>query len=122
MRLLLVVIWIILIMSATYAFSGENQVMSESNLIARHQRCVLDAFARNAKSAREFDPNLLNKSVEQCEGLLEPLKKTIVARSRDQNFADTILSKIRAASKRGVAVALSVYLERERQRYGGTPR
>jgi hypothetical protein len=115
------VVWLTLMTCATYALDEGKQHMSGSNLISRHQRCVLEAFARNAKDAHDFDPNLLDKSVDQCEALLEPLKKSIIARTRDLAFAEAVLTKIRSASKRGVAIALAGYLARGNEMHGETP-
>jgi hypothetical protein len=109
-----ILVWLVLMGSAAYALDEEQQRMSESNLIARHQRCVLSAYAQNAKTARDFDPDLLEKSIAQCEMLLVPLRRSIIARTYDPNFAESILEKIRRASKRGVAVALLGYISREK--------
>jgi hypothetical protein len=73
---------------------------------------------QNVKEAKGFDPNLLDESVIQCETLLEPLKRSIITRTSDANFAETILAKIRRASKRGAAVALVGYLAKKNQNHG----
>jgi hypothetical protein len=91
---------------ASHAHAQQNK-----DLVARHQRCVFEAFARNAESAIDFDAGLLENSVSQCEKLLEVLKKSIIARTRNDEFAERMLDKIRLASKRGTAVALMGYLD-----------
>jgi len=119
-------VWLILILilitSTVYAQAEENRTMSETNLIARHQRCVLQAFIENAKNSRGFDPNLIDESVGQCEAMLEPLKNSIIARTRDARFAESVLAKIREASRRGAAVALVGYLAKKKQARDGEPR
>jgi hypothetical protein len=96
--------------SSKRAAVQRSRRMEEKNLIAAHQRCVLETFTRNAKDARQFDPELLDKAVSGCEHILEPLKKTVQERTGDPEFAESMLQKVRSASKRGVSVALAGYL------------
>jgi hypothetical protein len=84
--------------------------MEETNLIAAHQRCVLEAFTRNAKNAQQFDPELLDRAISDCENILEPLKKAIQERTGNPEFVEAVLQKLRSASKRGASVALAGYL------------
>lgn len=86
---------------------AERPHMSDRNLIVLHQRCVLQAFARDVADAHAFDPHLLDKAVAACEFLLDPLKKAVMARTHDPAFAETALDKIRKTSRRGVAVAIA---------------
>jgi hypothetical protein len=94
------------------ALTAHAHAQQNRDLVARHQRCVIEAFARNADSASDFDPTLLDRSVDQCEKLLNVLKRSIIARTRDDVFAEQMLDKIRLASKRGTAVALMGYLDK----------
>jgi hypothetical protein len=110
MRLLLS--WLLLQSSAVYAV-GQDSQQPQSQLIARHQLCVLETFVQNANNARGADQKLLDRSVEQCEPLLQPLKNSLIVRTGDPKFADSILEKIRRASKRGAAVALVGYLAKQ---------
>lgn len=104
-----IVIIAILVLAPSSGYSLAENRDSNSNLVVRHQHCALDTFAKNLKNTRTFDPNLLDKSVAQCETLLEPLKKSIIARTHDAKFAETIAVKIRRASKKGAAVAVATY-------------
>jgi hypothetical protein len=79
-------------------------------LVSRHQRCVIDAFARKVRAARKPDPTLLQQSVEDCESLLAPLRRRILRQTHDAKFAESMLAKIRQASKRGVTVAFLGFL------------
>ena len=105
-----VLIWLLWQWSAVCALAQESPHLSQSNLIAQHQLCVLEAFVYNAINTRGIDRNLLDRSVSQCEALLLPLRESIIARTKDSKFADFVLEKIRRASKRGAAVALVGYL------------
>jgi len=78
----------------------------DQKLVALHQRCVFQKFAQAVKRARQFDPDLLGKSVAECESLLQPLKSKIIELTSDPAFADEVLAKVREASRRGVAVAV----------------
>jgi len=98
------------VMTSSYALGEENPQAGNHNLIALHQRCVLHAFVKNIKILRSFDPDLLDKSISQCESLLGPLKSAIISRTNDAGFAESQLDKIRQASKRGVAIALVGYI------------
>jgi hypothetical protein len=86
------------------------RMMEEKNLIAAHQRCVLEVFTRDAKQAQQFDPELLDRAVSDCENILEPLKKAVQERTNNPEFVETVMQKLRNASKRGVSVALAGYL------------
>jgi hypothetical protein len=88
------------------AVASDSYCQQTEPLVAQHQKCVLRAFARDAGKASAYDPTLLDKAVGECEKILSPLKKSILARTHDPAFADNILDKIRRASKRGVAVVL----------------
>ena len=79
------------------------------SLVARHQRCVLDAFGESLKHS-SYDEGLVDKAVALCEPLLKPLEQGIIARTGDPKFAEVQLNKIRQASKRGVTVAAIGYI------------
>src|SRR5258708_2484538 len=100
-----------LLMPSTCCFAQQNrdQPMNDNGLVARHQRCVLQAFEQNLKNSRNFDPEILPESVRQCESELEPLKRKIIQQTGDRRFAESEAERIRQASKLGVIVALTGY-------------
>jgi Domain of unknown function (DUF4189)/Putative peptidoglycan binding domain/PAN domain len=107
---------------STSGIKRQAPEISETNLIGDHQRCVLDTFGRNQSKAREFDPTILQKSVDECEMLLEPIKRDILARSHDLKLAEAVLARIRRASRRGVAVAIVGYFASPSATNGFTPK
>ncbi|MBX9826177.1 MAG: hypothetical protein K2Y27_14435 [Xanthobacteraceae bacterium] len=112
-RLLLLLLLPVLVVAELAYGEEAGKPTNDQSLIAMHQRCVLLAFAQYSRSAREFDPNLLNNSIDYCEAMLEPLRASIEARTRDPQFTENILAKIRQASRRGVAVAVTGYFAGE---------
>jgi hypothetical protein len=102
---------LLLAFSAQFALTTGAVCQTAQPVVAQHQRCVLHAVVRETDMATDYDPTLLDKAMADCEKTLLPLKKSIIARTRDPAFAESILEKIRAASRRGAAVALLGFLE-----------
>jgi hypothetical protein len=91
---------------STCAFAQSSEPMTENALISRHQRCVMAAFTKNLQGLKEYDPQLLDKSVIECDGLLATLRSVVLSRTHDAKFADAVIDKVRVASKRGAAAAI----------------
>jgi hypothetical protein len=105
----------LLLISILASISADAVSVIDQKLVALHQRCVFQKFAQGVKRARQFDPDLLRKSVAECEPLLQSQKTKIVDLTGDPAFADQVLAKVREASKRGVTVAVIAYFGRGNQ-------
>lgn len=101
--------------SIVLASSAGAAEVIDSTQVAAHQRCVFQAFAQELQQVRTFDPDLLNKSVGKCEAMLRPLRDRLMGLTRDASFADQVLTRIREASRRGVAVAVIAYFGSQEQ-------
>jgi hypothetical protein len=99
-----------LLTSSGDVMGQDKQPSSGKHLLSVHQRCVIDAFADGVKHADKFNPDLVDQAIANCEWVLEPLQKSIVAKTADKDFAESQLRKIREASRRGLTVALLGYI------------
>lgn len=104
-----------LVFSIALALSAGAAEVIDGAQVAAHQRCVFQAFAQEVQRARTFDPDLLNKAVGKCEKQLQPLRDRLIGLTHDASFADQVLTRIRDASRRGVAVAVIAYFGSQKQ-------
>jgi len=95
-----------------YAADAPQAPSVDPTLTTLHQYCVIGTFSQSVKSAREFDPGLLDRAVAQCETLLLPFKNGVLSATHDTALSDRLLAPVRRASRRAVAVALLGYFER----------
>ena len=83
--------------------------ITDMSIVVTPQRCVVDAFKKKLLTATQPDPDLVSKAMAECDEVLAPFRRALIARTHDRAFADRTVASIRNASLRGLGIGLMSY-------------
>jgi hypothetical protein len=82
-----------------------NEVNGKS-VVVLYNRCLFHAFKVKLLHTQAVDPNLVSAAKGECESIVQPLHKVIMARTGSRAFADRMIRELESTALRNLSVGL----------------